>query len=610
MDLASIKLVNFKCFKDSGIIPIHRMTIFIGENDSGKSSILKALKIFFMYKGFSPDCFHQINGSIEKMASIELCFNLDDTDFKILPKQFIVDGTLKVKQDYSLINDAIDVKPYVFSSVYADENLCNLNGLKAGQIEELCKQFNVLYTTKDDSKLRLTKYLEENDSLIPKISKWVQVKWGDLMPFLPIYENYDSSNYGNPLAYVDNTLKGIYRSHFYDDDGNGNLVPKGDLKDKENQIKTDLNDHIENELKKKINDKVDKIVSITGDFSVDFASGFSLKDLLVDFGDGVRSINNIGEGSKKRMLLALLEWDCELRSKTSKKSVIRGYDEPDANLHYEAQKKMFYALNKSSDPNNNVQVIICTHSVSMVDRAPASSINRIMQTDGCSSIDFLKGCDETDIKSFLDDLAGITGIKNSSIFFERCFLIVEGDTEWNALPLMHHKITQRHMAESGVVLINLKSNSCWKEFLKLLNKNKSDATILFLDRDIQDEGPKKITVERLNEIGFPSEFMDHNVVLVGTKEFEDEFTNDEICRCLNARWPKFDDSIWLPQKIEELRGEGKFSKKLYDLVHYNSRIPFGKPEFGKALAELLPAEELMLKVSLRRYIELMNSITS
>ena len=47
MNLVRVRLRNFRCYKDEISIDIGDITAFIGKNDSGKSSILDALSIFF-----------------------------------------------------------------------------------------------------------------------------------------------------------------------------------------------------------------------------------------------------------------------------------------------------------------------------------------------------------------------------------------------------------------------------------------------------------------------------------------------------------------------------------------------------------------------------------
>lgn len=47
MILKSVKLKNFRCYKDEVIVPFKEITGLIGKNDAGKSTILEALEIFF-----------------------------------------------------------------------------------------------------------------------------------------------------------------------------------------------------------------------------------------------------------------------------------------------------------------------------------------------------------------------------------------------------------------------------------------------------------------------------------------------------------------------------------------------------------------------------------
>src|SRR5262245_66562586 len=43
MGIRQLRLQNFKCFADSGCIPIAPLTLILGKNNSGKSSILQSL---------------------------------------------------------------------------------------------------------------------------------------------------------------------------------------------------------------------------------------------------------------------------------------------------------------------------------------------------------------------------------------------------------------------------------------------------------------------------------------------------------------------------------------------------------------------------------------
>ena len=146
---------------------------------------------------------------------------------------------------------------------------------------------------------------------------------------------------------------------------------------------------------------------------------------------------------------------------------------------------MFKAIKSIIDASNKKnQVIICTHSIFMIDSSPADSINLIKREEkGNSTIEFLKSSGDTDIQKFIEVMCREMGLSNSHIFFEKCFIIMEGSTEMNFLPLAYRKVYNSSLAEDGLTLINLEGNGSAINFLKLLMKNKKNLTVLFLDKD-------------------------------------------------------------------------------------------------------------------------------
>jgi predicted ATP-dependent endonuclease of OLD family len=602
MILKSIHLINFQCFKDSGEIPINDMTIFIGKNDSGKSSILKALDIFLSAnKQPSIEMFHKINNLQESTCSITLTFEPDQIEIQNLSRECIINNKIIVRKEFFLNeNDNVQPSTLIKRYLYKIDEFNHIHELKAPQLKDLCTRFDIEYGTVENAKSNIHLYVQESFNRLEKDEGFGNIKWSEIAPILPIFECYDSADYGNPQKIIEVTLRNIYRSFFFDFTPEGGERLKEEMVAKKQEINEALNRKIEESLKEKVQSKIGKLTDIRGDYFIDFSAGFQLNNILIDFGQGLNPLNGIGEGSKKRLLLAILEWDREIRSRESQRQVIRGYDEPDASLHYSAQKEIYYTLeNISKDPSSKVQVIICTHSLPMIDRAPARKINHIVQQGGISHIDYLNDYGDEDIKDFLDNVSEISGIKNSSLFFERCFLVVEGDTEENALPEIYKKMCNRSILEDGIVLVNLRSNACWDSFLKLLNRNKSEATILFLDKDTQSDKSRRVTPEKLKQINFSVSFLNEHVILVGNKEFEDIFSNELISKCLNKFWPKVNSETWDSTEIEVLRTKPKFSNALIDNVnhymydHYDSEKKLlNKPELGKRIAETAANDEL------------------
>lgn len=596
--MKTLRLINYKCFEDSGDIPFHPITIFVGENDSGKSSTLQALNLLLNNTLISPDDFHSINNQPSNCCEILATFAVNPSHSGLIPKDFVVNNELNVKKVFSLDEYGnVTVRIYIKKHVFENLKLNTINELKAPDLKEICAEFGLAYTRVDEAKDSVRQYVGTHFDELPKEIMWHEVKWGDISEYLPVFEYYDSSSYGNPVKVIENTLKSIYRSFFYDSDENGMELLKPEFNVKRAEITETMDKNIQEKLKEKIRSLNPKIIDLSGDYRIDFASGFQLTGMKTDFGQGPRDIDSIGEGSKKRFFLAITEWDKEIRSAESYRKVIRGYDEPDASLDYRAQKDIYYLLKDlAEDERANVQPVICTHSISMIDRAPAKIINHVICKNGNSHINYLRSEDDDDVREFIENVSEISGLSNSSLFFERCFLLVEGETESNALPIVYKKMTERMFSEDGVVLINLKGNGAWEQFLKLLSKNKSDATVLLLDSDTQRNSDSSVTKAKLRTIGFDEAFLEDNVIFVGENEFEDAFTNATICRCLNSYYPKPDGSLWEVNDIQSIRSTSKFSDELKDMVNrlYGSR-GYGylrKPEFGRKIAEITPVEEL------------------
>jgi len=47
MRLVQLRSSNFRCFKEEVVVDLGELTVLIGKNDSGKSSLFDALEIFF-----------------------------------------------------------------------------------------------------------------------------------------------------------------------------------------------------------------------------------------------------------------------------------------------------------------------------------------------------------------------------------------------------------------------------------------------------------------------------------------------------------------------------------------------------------------------------------
>ena len=61
MLLKSLSVKSYRCYSDLSNIPLHRLTVFIGENDAGKTVLLSALELLLENKRLSPSDYIRIS---------------------------------------------------------------------------------------------------------------------------------------------------------------------------------------------------------------------------------------------------------------------------------------------------------------------------------------------------------------------------------------------------------------------------------------------------------------------------------------------------------------------------------------------------------------------
>lgn len=302
---------------------------------------------------------------------------------------------------------------------------------------------------------------------------------------------------------------------------------------------------------------------------IDISSGLKKTPITIQGINGVETyLNNFGLGTKKRMFMAIMEWTSKIIKDNS--NIIRIYDEPDNNLHIEAQRKLFKTIKAGC--NSNGQAIICTHSPFIIDVTPIESI-RIVGKDqiGNKVIQSLNNMDN-EVKNFIDKICREVGISNSHIFLEKCFILVEGRSEQNFINIAYEKIFKSSLLEDGIVIINIDGNGSAITALKVLLQNGKDNVLLVLDNDstcMQGEGVKTTLKGIIGEEA-TEKFIKNNIIFVGEKEFEDCFSNEYIAKVINlAGYSKSENELWSKEDIGSLRVKDKFSDEIKNLINRN-----------------------------------------
>jgi predicted ATP-dependent endonuclease of OLD family len=407
-----------------------------------------------------------------------------------------------------------------------------------------------------------------------------------LMERLPTIELFSSESAEQPEETVHNMLKSQFKL----------LIKSGQFAGKLDSIEKDINAELSKHaqqyvkaIKKYVADLDDVLVQP----SFDFSGGLSSTQLQLHRNGRQISLLESGAGQRRRITLAIYEArleelkraerEVEEQESSELQNLILAFDEPDTHLDYNWQRRIFDTITEFGDLKA-VQVVTCTHSLNFIERVPIHQITHFCldetRNTKCETIQFdsSSGSTEHEVEDlFRYKISEQMGLRNSILLHERCFLIVEGETEMKALPVLFHTAYGTSLQSAGICLLNGESNTGVIQVIKFLHKHKR--SVLFLIDE--DSSPNKVTRERLNEIGIE----ENRIYCIGNKEFEDQFTNELWVEVLNELYPCKDG--WATDEIEVCKQHSTkaFSKSLSDAMYIKLNIELSKPRTGYELAK-------------------------
>lgn len=295
------------------------------------------------------------------------------------------------------------------------------------------------------------------------------------------------------------------------------------------------------------------------------------------------AIENKGDGTKRRMTMALLEFKKEQSRIPNDDQTIYLLDEPDTHLHVRAQLDLVHTVEGFSTAGN--QVILTTHSPFIVNSAKPSQVRLLVMSNGVTAIRSL-----TSDPSQSSKILRALGIENTHLFFSRKIVIVEGETEEKFLPAQYLKLTNKTLSSGLIKAINVHGVQNIVGFSRaILELHDPDQIYILCDNDTSPE-----LQELINQLGVPQA----HKFQVGTKEFEDAFHSSVLQRV----WAQYHVDCgrqapegWTEDAIEQVKtrcvanGE-KFSTALRALNQGGKAMK--KPIFGAALGERVEVHEL------------------
>ncbi|MCB2170986.1 MAG: AAA family ATPase [Deltaproteobacteria bacterium] len=510
MRLKSLILENFRGYQEESIINFDQsLTGITGKNDSGKSSILEALEIFFNNDTVKID-----SGDLNVKATNNLitigCI------FDCLPEEVIVDedvpttfqneyltnknNDLEIRKVYKALAKVAAPSIYLRAFHPTVENLNNLHSLKIADLKKVGKNLGVEESIEDQRVSSLWRKaiwetcedLKQEDTDIDisqfgKEGKSIYSKIEALSPTFALFKaDRESSDVDpeakNPMQAAVNQAKKVLQSEI--DILQAKIETSVlEVADRTLEKIKEMDPNLANELKPKFKDKP----KWTFNFTLD--------------GDEGVPINKRGSGVRRLILLNFFRAEAE-KKKQDKNSprVIYAIEEPETSQHPNYQIMLMQSLIDLS-LRDECQIILTTHVPALAGLIPVEGIRFINKKDS-GDVEIKSGDD-----SVLEEAASSLGVlPESSVASAKAVVMVEGHSDTTFL---HHTSEELKsaghipdtIAEKGIAPIPIGGCGNLKHWVtkKLVDQLGLEWCVL-LDSDVGDPVQNGRNITKIKEV--------------------------------------------------------------------------------------------------------------
>ena len=432
MKLKTVKIKNFRGFKDEVIIPFENLTAFIGKNDAGKSTILEALEIFFNNKLVS--CEHNdlnVKAKEEGEFKIEITcvfnelpniFVLDSTyeEEDLLRKQYLLnaDGDLEIKKIFDTELKTIKEKIFIVCNHPSADGLNDLLYVKNAELQKRAKNLRAeedslpfvasaplreyLWSQCSDLQIVSTELPTEKEG-----SKDIFEKIKEQLPIFALFQS-DRDN-SDENKEVTDPMK---------------LAVQEALKEVNQEIQT-IKSRVRDYALHTAQATLSKLREMNPDIANELVPEFKLEPkfdnifkLTINSDSGI-PINKRGSGVRRLILLNFFRAEAEKRrANQNNPSIIYAFEEPETSQHPKHQELIIKSFMELAD-SENTQIILTTHTPNLAKFLPTESL-RFVTTENTNRI--IKSGNEV-YKEIADSLGILPEQINTGT---KCLFLVEG----------------------------------------------------------------------------------------------------------------------------------------------------------------------------------------
>ncbi|MDT8718885.1 AAA family ATPase [Clostridium sp. 19966] len=483
MYISKLIIEGYKNCKNESEIQLHKgLNILVGENASGKTTIINALRMILkenefsqmnineddFYKSFNEDEYSQdikINISFEELSSDEevtfltwcdadfkakLCLEVDsNSNRKGYFRKNIWGGDSKSSAFEEETFDSIDCI-YLPPLRDAEEKLSN------GKKSRLAKLLRHQYKTKDDEKVLVEKVSEFNNSI--------------------------TSNQGNNYKEI-------------------------------SKAKEDINYNIKSSMGEIFGQSINlqfadvSFNKILENIKMVFFPEINATDIK-KFRD--IAINSLGYNNL--LYIATVFAELQISGKVKDIFTVLLIEEPEAHLHPQLQIKLIKYLESLANKKTNTQIIITTHSPILASSVSIDNLIHICERNESIKATPLCKLELGDSKNYINRWLDVT---KSTLLFSKGIILVEGISESMLVPELakiclckYNKVNTNNklpssLEEAGVSVININGIN-FKHFIKLfcsIDGSYSNIKVPIRCSGITDNDPEKEELDAVDKNG-------------------------------------------------------------------------------------------------------------
>lgn len=401
MKIDSVKIKNFRGYADETQILFNDLTVFVGKNDIGKSTILEALDIFFNDgKGVTKIDKSDVNVKLNNEGNQDIEITVI---FSELPEKIVIDSSvettleneyllnenhlLEIKKKY---NNGGTAKVFIKALHPTNENCSNLLLKKNSELKKIVKDGGIECENQTiNSALRRAIWINYKDTLdletveIDASKDDVKKIWEKISPYMPSYSLFQSDRKNSD---GDSEVQDPLREAVKQILANAELQKTlSDVASIVHEKLQEVSDRTLDKLKEMDPDIADSLKPI-----IPTPESLKWQDVFKSVsisGDDNIPINKRGSGVKRLILLNFFRGEVQRRFEEGNSTgVIYAIEEPETSQHTDNQRKLIEAL-KDLSRTKHVQVILTTHSPEIVKQLEFSNLRLITEKNGEKNID-------------------------------------------------------------------------------------------------------------------------------------------------------------------------------------------------------------------------------